>query len=176
MNFDTDLSGHLPWSTAVAEPDWEALYSQQLPRIYNYLYFRVGKGADIGELTARTFEKAWRSRERYRKDIAQFTTWLFRIARNVAIDYCRSERRHENIDSATDLPTHSSPEQELLQCSDEERLKALMNGLSDRERELLALKYGAGESNRAIAAITGLSESNVGTILHRALKTLRVEW
>ncbi|HEY1899302.1 MAG TPA: sigma-70 family RNA polymerase sigma factor [Steroidobacteraceae bacterium] len=176
MNLDADLLALLPWSTAVAEPDWDALYAQQLPRIYNYFHYRVGRGADIEELTARTFEKAWRSRRRYRGDIAQFTTWLYRIARNVAIDYRRSERRHENIDLATDLPTHGSPEQELALSSDQERLKVLIEGLPDRERELLALKYGAGETNRAIAAVTGLSESNVGTILHRALKTLRAEW
>jgi RNA polymerase sigma-70 factor (ECF subfamily) len=88
----------------------------------------------------------------------------------------RSERRHENIDLAMDVPAHGSPEQEIALSSDQERLKALIGRLPDRERELLALKYGAGETNRAIATLTGLSESNVGTILHRALQTLRGEW
>ena len=45
--------------------------------------------------------------------------------------------------------------------------------LPDRDRELLALKYGAGMTNRAIARLTGLSESNVGTIVHRAVQALR---
>lgn len=45
-----------------------------------------------------------------------------------------------------------------------------------RERELIALKYGAGINNRLIAQLTGLSESNVGTILHRVVQTLRSRW
>jgi RNA polymerase sigma-70 factor, ECF subfamily len=86
MNRDADLVAHMPWSADVAEPDWDALYAQQLPRIYNYFRYRLGRGADIEELTARTFERAWKARRRYRRDIAQFTNRLFRIARNVAIE------------------------------------------------------------------------------------------
>jgi len=52
----------------------------------------------------------------------------------------------------------------------------LLEGLTDRDRELIALKYGAGLTNRAIAQATGLSESNVGTILYRAVQTLRARW
>ncbi len=48
--------------------------------------------------------------------------------------------------------------------------------VADRERDILALKYGAGISNRAIARLTGLSESNVGTILSRTLVKLRAAW
>jgi RNA polymerase sigma-70 factor (ECF subfamily) len=56
------------------------------------------------------------------------------------------------------------------------RLTALLATLPDRDRELLSLKYGAGLTNRAIARITGLSESNVGTIVHRAVQALRAAW
>lgn len=47
--------------------------------------------------------------------------------------------------------------------------------LDSRQRDLVALKYGAGMTNRAIAELTGLSESNVGTILHRTVEHLRAE-
>ena len=52
----------------------------------------------------------------------------------------------------------------------------LLADLGDRERELVALKYGAGLTNRAIAVSTGLSESNVGTLLHRTVTALRAAW
>lgn len=42
--------------------DWNALYADQLPRVYNYFRFRLGRHTDIEELTSRTFEKAWRAR------------------------------------------------------------------------------------------------------------------
>jgi RNA polymerase sigma-70 factor (ECF subfamily) len=51
-----------------------------------------------------------------------------------------------------------------------------MADLPERDRELLALKYGAGLTNRAIAKATGLSESNVGTIAHRAVDAIRKRW
>ena len=62
------------------------------------------------------------------------------------------------------------------QHTDYARLSILLSQLADRERELVALKYGAGLTNRAIAGLSGLSESNVAVILHRAIHTLRDEW
>jgi RNA polymerase sigma-70 factor (ECF subfamily) len=56
------------------------------------------------------------------------------------------------------------------------RLALLLQTLPDRDRDLMALKYGAEMSNRDIARATGLSESNVGTILHRAVQALRERW
>ncbi len=53
---------------------------------------------------------------------------------------------------------------------------ASLNKFPDRERELVALKYGAELTNREIARMTGLSESNVGTILNRVVAKLRNEW
>ena len=72
-------------------------------------------------------------------------------------------------------PDHT-PEQQALQQSEAERLTALLATLEPRQRELIAMKYGADMTNRAIAHATGLSESNVGTILHRAVETLRGRW
>jgi RNA polymerase sigma-70 factor (ECF subfamily) len=54
-------------------------------------------------------------------------------------------------------------------------LSRLLARLAERERELVALKYGAGLTNRAIARISGLSESNVSTILYRVTHQLRIE-
>ena len=63
-----------------------------MPRIYNYFRFRVGTDADAEDLTAHTFGRAWRARERYRQDLAGFSTWLFAIAHNVAVDFLRARR------------------------------------------------------------------------------------
>lgn len=69
-----------------------------------------------------------------------------------------------------------TPEDEAVRHSDGVRLAALLQQLPERDRELLAMKYGAGMTNRAIATATGLSESNVGTIVHRAVQILRTRW
>jgi RNA polymerase sigma-70 factor (ECF subfamily) len=69
-----------------------------------------------------------------------------------------------------------TPEETVVRQSDASRLASLLAELPDRERELVALKFGAGMTNRAIARATGLTESNVGTIVHRAVETLRGRW
>ena len=67
--------------------------------------------------------------------------------------------------------------EEMVQRQDDlARLGALLARLPGRERELVSLKYGAGLTNRSIARLTGLSESNVGTILYRVVRRLRAQW
>ena len=71
----------------------------------------------------------------------------------------------------------SSPEStpaELIEKQEErERLKECLSQLSREEQELISLKFGSGLNNRQIAGVTGLSESNVGTRLYRAIRKLR---
>lgn len=169
------MAGRLArWATR--EPDWDAVYAEALPRVYNFFRYRFGASADAEDLTARTFEKAWRERHRYRRDVTAFSTWLFTIARNVGADHYRRSQRLAPLSAASEIASGRSPEDEALQRSDAARLARLLVTLPDRDRELLALKYGAGMNNRAIARATGLSESNVGTILHRAVQALRAQW
>lgn len=161
---------------ATDEPDWDAVYADQLPRVYAYFRFRLGAAAEIEDLVSRTFEKAWRSRHRYRRDLGAFSTWLLKIAQNVGIDYLRSRRSHVDIDVAVELPSERTPEMDLERSSDLARLTRLIGALPERERELVSLKYGADINNISIAKLTGLSVGNVATILHRAVQTLRSRW
>lgn len=165
------------WVAVGVEADWEALYTAQLPRVYNFFRYRVGRTPDVEDLTSVTFEKAWRSRHGYRHDLAGFTTWLMTIARRVAIDYYRSRRDEAPIEVAAGVAsTDRTAEQEAIRRSDADRLADLVASVTSREREILAFKYGADMTNREIAKVMALSESNVGTILHRTLERLRAEW
>jgi RNA polymerase sigma-70 factor (ECF subfamily) len=166
----------LPWSAAATAEDWDALYAGQLSRVYNFFRYRVGAGPEAEDLTSITFEKAWRARDRYRSDLAAFSTWLFTIARHVAVDHLRRTREHVPLEHAAGLASGESADALAEHRSDVDRLAGLLAGLPERERELLALKYGAGLTNRAIARLTGLGESNVGTILHRTVQQLRADW
>jgi RNA polymerase sigma-70 factor, ECF subfamily len=163
-------------SADTANLDWDAIYADHAPRVYNFFRFRLGTEADAAELTSRTFEKAWRSRARYRRDLAGFSTWLFTIARNVLVDHVQRRRSHLPIDVALNAATEGTPETAAVRGSDLSRLSLLTQSLSERERELIALKYGAGLTNRLIARLTDLSESNVGSILHRVVRSLREKW
>ena len=161
---------------ATTEADFAQLYKAELPRIYNFFRYRVGDEQLAEDLTSETFEKAWRHRQRYRKDLAAFSTWLFTIARRTAIDHFRRHHPQASLESVKHLSAEQTTEEMVQEQFDLARLFALLAQCSDRERELVALKYGAGLTNRTIAGLTGLSESNVGTILHRLVMRLRAEW
>ena len=165
----------LGWPSA-DELDWDALYVDLAPRVYNYFRYRLGRHTDVEDLTSSTFERAWRYRAQYRDDLAGFSTWLFKIAQNVGLDYLKARRPHVPLDSAREISIEETPERDAERSSDLARLAQLTARLPERERELIALKYGAGLNNRLIARLLGLSESNVGTILHRTVKILRSEW
>jgi RNA polymerase sigma-70 factor (ECF subfamily) len=115
------------------EVDWDAAYKDQLPRVYNYLRFRIGNDADAEELTSRTFEKAWRGRKLYRRDLAGFSTWLFTIAQNVAVDHLRSSHPHLPLEAAMEVVTLETPHADAEHDSNLARLATLMRRLSQRD-------------------------------------------
>ena len=159
------------------EEDFEQFYHRELPRVYNFFRYRFGDGPLAEDLTSETFEKAWRHRDKYKSDLSALSTWIFTIARNVAIDHYRKRDNEVSLTEAVDLTSNEITMDELVQQHTEyARLSILLAQLADRDRELVALKYGAGLTNRAIAGLSGLSESNVAVILHRAVQTLRAEW
>jgi RNA polymerase sigma factor (sigma-70 family) len=155
--------------------NWKAIYDHLLPRVFHFFCYKTGDKLVAEELTAITFEKAWGSRENYRKDVGAFQFWLLGIAQKVAADHFR-RRRHEVPLDTVDLPSHQNVEKEFESQMDFERLSSMLDTLPDRERLLISLKYGAELNNREIAKQTGLSESNVGTILFRVVAKLREEW
>jgi RNA polymerase sigma-70 factor (ECF subfamily) len=157
--------------------DWEAVYREQVPRLYNFFRYRTGDGGIAQELTSRTMMRAWRYRQSYRADLGAFGAWLFQIARRVAIDYLR-ERSNAPLPlyEATHQSDDASLETEVQQRRDAEKLYHLLATLPQRDQEIISLKYGAEMTNRDIARVLDISESNVGTILHRTLKKLRIQW
>lgn len=170
------LIGRLWAASPAGEVDWDAVYADQLPRVYNFFRFRVGDGPVAEDLTSTTFERAWRARERYRRDRAAFSTWVMAIARNVAVDHWRARRDEAPLEEAGHVASRDDPAEAAARRSELERLERLLGALGERERELVALKYGAELTNRAIAKVTGMSESNVGTVLHRVVQRLRADW
>jgi RNA polymerase sigma-70 factor (ECF subfamily) len=173
MGTQSDFLAALAKSTG--QVDFEAVYRAELPRVYNFFRYRVGDEQTAQDLTAETFEKAWRHRERYRNDLASFSTWLFTIARRVSTDHFRKWRQIFPLEEAERISTSQTLEDTTQERTELAQLSALLARLAERERELVALKFGAGLTNRAIAQISGLSESNVSTILSRVTHQLRAQ-
>lgn len=163
----------LAQGTETKEIDWASVYEELLPKVYHYFCLRVGDRLEAEDLTAATFERAWRDRERYRKDLGTFANWFFGIAHHVAIAHFRKNKQGQSISEPETSEVSRPVEENATRQEEFERLASLLISLPAREREIFSLKYGAQFTNRAIAKITGLTESNVGTILHRIVTQLR---
>jgi RNA polymerase sigma-70 factor, ECF subfamily len=157
--------------------DWEAVYAEQLPHVHNFFRFRTGDAGVAEELTAQTFEQAWRARESYQPARGAPSAWLFAIARNVAVSYFRRRPgRDLSLDGVDQVSPAPEPDELAQRDDDLRQLRRLTVTLPNRDRELIALKYGAGLTNREIARLTGLGESHVGTLLHRTVQRQRAAW
>ncbi|OAI41773.1 hypothetical protein AYO41_01420 [Verrucomicrobia bacterium SCGC AG-212-E04] len=102
--------------------------------------------------------------------------WLFKVCRNRAVDVCRRTKRLTFIDSdmlAAHPSEDESPADALAAHDDRGALLRLVARLSPRQQEIIQLRFQSDLSYREIADITGLSETNVGFLLHTALKSLR---
>jgi RNA polymerase sigma factor (sigma-70 family) len=153
-----------------------AIYEQHMPGVYRYVRYRVGNVHLAEDLTSTIFEKALTNFRRYRSDRAAILTWLMTIARNTIIDHFRRQGRRQEmtLDDAGEVPsTNDSPEQEAIKKEELRRLHFCLDRLSSQEQEIVSCKFGAEMKNRQVARTLQLSESNVGTILFRAVLKLR---
>src|SRR5260221_4806359 len=131
MDMDNALaSRRLFLAAPLTSADWERLYAEQLPRIYNYFRYRVGAD-DAEDLTSVTFERAWVGRHRYRRDLGAFSTWLYAIARNVAIDHYRPRAPVLPLAAAAHLAAPGGPAADALRSSHAARRAAVLGTLVD---------------------------------------------
>ena len=150
------------------------LYEELFPPVYGYVRFRVRDAHAAEDVTAQVFERAL-TRLASLRDAARARAWVFTIARNAVADYRRAQRPALDLDSADALERLwvDSPEGAALQRDEARQLLTRLAELSDRERELIGLRFAAGLTNREIGDVCGLSEANVAQIVHRAVVKLR---
>ncbi|MFC2023502.1 RNA polymerase sigma factor [Chloroflexota bacterium] len=153
--------------------DYAELYREYLPRILSYVRLRVDDEDLAQDLTALVFERAVLKQHTLRRPEA-FAAWLFRIARNTVAEHYRSWRPTMPLESAAEQTTSTpSPPEAVMNREQVDRVRAVLLKLSEREQELIRLKFGAGLSNQEIAAVMRLKAGHVAVILYRALRKLR---
>jgi RNA polymerase sigma factor (sigma-70 family) len=154
------------------------LYDEHVWSVYGFFGYRVGSRQEAEDLTQLTFEKALRSFRKFDERRASFSTWVMTIARNALVDYYRSDRssRQEPIGDPNDAESllgEHGEQQPSLGIAPE--LESALAKLNDRERELIALRFGGDMTGIEISRMTGLTVANVQQILSRSLRRLRSE-
>jgi RNA polymerase sigma factor (sigma-70 family) len=172
------VTDHLDWrsegvsATLVeATPTWErfeALYRSSRDDVYAYVATLLRDPGAAEDVTAVAFERAYRKRRTFDRRRGEERAWLFGIARNAALDELRRRKRLATL--AMEPVDNPDPADVALKRT---AVRAALAELPPRDRELVALKFHAGLSNGELGRVLGLSESAVGTRLHRVMEKLR---
>jgi RNA polymerase sigma-70 factor (ECF subfamily) len=155
---------------------FERLYEEHAPALLAFLVYRTGNRGVAEDVLADTFERALKARRRFDPRKASEKTWLYSIALNLLRDVARREQAEQRaLDRA--VPVHAGEHGPALEdaVSDRDSLARAMSGLSDDERESIALRYGADLTVPEIARLTGEKLTTVEGRVYRALRKLRDE-
>lgn len=169
-------------SPAAATASFEALYRASADAVYAYASSLLRDRSAAEEVTATAFERAFRKQRSFNPRRGSQRAWLFGIARNAALDELRRRKRIAALADDPAADTHApygagtgepATEGEAEVAERRATVRAALAALEPRERELIALKFHAGLSNAEIGGVLGISASNAGTRVHRALTQLR---
>lgn len=156
-------------------PGFADAYDDHVWDVYGFLAYRTGNRADAEDLTQLTFERALRAWNRFDPSRASLKTWLLTIARNLLIDEHRRARMAPVRASLDDLGAREPAADDRYDLGLDGTLAAGLAGLSARDREILALRFGGDLDGPAIADVMDLSLSAVQQALSRSLRKLRAE-
>jgi RNA polymerase sigma-70 factor (ECF subfamily) len=152
---------------------FEDLYRNTFPRVYAYVASLLRDRSAAEDVTALAFERAYRKRERFSARRGSPEAWVFGIARNAALDELRKRKRRATLESEPADVWSPGPDEEAERAFRREEVRAALASLDPRDRDLVALKFAGGLSNAEIARVLGISETNVGSRLHRTVEKLR---
>jgi RNA polymerase sigma-70 factor (ECF subfamily) len=157
----------------MSQREFACVYDENVWRVYGFFAYWVDTRADAEDLTQQTFERALRAWARYDASRASVSTWLLVIARNLMIDHHRlhGEARQKRADISELDAVAATPDPASLGLDPE--LEQALAMLAPRERELIALRFGADLNGPEISRLTGLSLANVQQILSRSLRRMR---
>lgn len=151
------------------------LYDEYVDQIFRYVYYKVGNLAESQDLTGQTFLKAFENIDSYEMRDVQFSSWLYRIAHNLVVDYFRRESKRESIPIEDHPPAASprgNPVETVIADLESERLYRAMQKLTHNQREVIVLKFIDNLSNAQVAEIMGISVGAVKSTQKRGLLSL----
>ncbi|MDQ0270962.1 RNA polymerase sigma factor [Cytobacillus purgationiresistens] len=149
--------------------EWYSLYAND---VYNYLVYYLNN-TDAEDILQEVFIKAMHSLDRFQGK-SHPKTWLIQIARNIAIDQSRRNKRFTDIlKHINKTESHLSVEKSLIDNEEVLELYQYINKLSPKYREIVILKGILELNTKEIAIVTGYKENNINLTFHRAKQKLK---
>lgn len=167
----------LAYEAVNSEQAFDELYEHFFPIIYNIIYVRVKNASIADDIVSDTFLKMTQNLAAFDDSKAAFSTWLSRIAMRTLTDYYRWQSHRQNVEwddvFSPSVDEKERPEGQLLQKEASRELLLALDKLSEREQRIVELKFWGEMSNKEIAQLMEMTQSNVGVVLHRAMGTLK---
>lgn len=158
--------------------NFEKVYEEYYQIVVHYLRKRINNKSLSEDLASEVFEKAFRAIDDFKWQGVSLSAWIFRIARNLLTDYYRKVGRFGESVSLTEIEDLFEDEEvslhaDLVKSEEELILYDAIREFREEDQFLIYYKFFEDLSNKEIAKITGLAETNVGTRLYRIRKKLR---
>ncbi|MFF2148826.1 RNA polymerase sigma factor [Kitasatospora sp. NPDC058190] len=153
-------------------PDWDAIYTDNVGRIYRLMFAKVGNRPDAEDLTSQVFTAAFGPLHAG-AEIGQVRAYLTATARTVLAEHWRRTLGHQvtEIDpDATDLADQAPGAEEADNEAAGARAQQILDALPERSRQILVLRFLRGYTIRQAAAELGVTVANAKVIQHRALR------
>lgn len=153
------------------------LYERYRDAIYRFCLARTGTAHDAEDLTSDVFVKALHSLDRYQERGLPFAAFLYRIARNAAIDRSRTLKQPLSVDGLLVEPSSKQDvEREATLAVEKSILLAALAKLKPEHRDVITLRFIEGYAAQEVAQLLGKTEGAIRTLQHRALERLRREF
>ncbi|MEP4145975.1 MAG: sigma-70 family RNA polymerase sigma factor [Halioglobus sp.] len=142
-------------------------------RVWSLALYLLQDRAEAEDISQEAFLRLWQRRDEMHEE--RVGPWLLRVTRNLCLDKLRKPRvDREPLES--DLVDDKTPEMAQRQKGHAHRLRGLVAAMKEPYRSLVVLRDMQQHSYQEVAEITGLSQPQVKTYLHRARKLLRQQW
>lgn len=152
-----------------------ALVEQYRDNVYRLAYRMCGNAYDADEAAQEAFVAAWRALPNFRGD-AKFSTWLYRLTTNAAIDVMRREKRHQTVGDGEKMELADdadSPQETVERTEQQEAVQKALATLSEEYREVLLLRYMEELDYAEIADVLQLPSGTVKSRINRAKAALK---
>jgi RNA polymerase sigma-70 factor, ECF subfamily len=155
--------------------EFSFLYDKYADKIYNFIFYKTFHKETAQDLVSVTFMKALEKLDQYDPKKGNFSSWLYRIARNNVIDHYRTKKINLNIDEFWSLSAKSDTEKEVSAKRELNEVREHLKKLSSEQKEIIVMRVWDELSYKEISQILGKSEAACKMMFSRAINSVRAE-